>query len=396
MNWLCPIFVSTSSISFRTPPTFQIGRTYLKSAEQAIGFWRDFPDSSSQSKDTSQKIHPCDFPHGLILIMQTFRLTKNFLSGWNKIMKFKLISQTIRHKATCNSRTTVQHKSNVITDNPLTFTMPATMQRARDDASDQSPRSSMLTGEDANGFPEGWGGNTDGKIQYSQERNKKIRKRKEEWKKVLNEGKASKHSQRPLDRTSIDMAQRSSKFLMCDDDDDDTDFKVRSRKHLTTISNNDGPEEKDTKSSRDLKARRLRGEVVHAAKRSVKEVDNEDAVEALRKVREAKQLEEERKLKALEREAIAKRARLNKARVLELEMAAPPEAVVTVGKFVEADMASVLSELPSVAPRRRKKKGKKKVSMERPEESPWWDKILVEILSASCCSGREIGLEPPQ
>jgi hypothetical protein len=254
----------------------------------------------------------------------------------------------------------------------------------------------MLTGEDVNGFPEGWGGNTVDKIQYSQERNKKIRKRKEEWKKVLNEGKASKNSQRSLDRTSMNMAQRSSKFLMCDDDDDDNDFKVRSRKHLPIISDNDDPMEKDTKSSRDLKARRLRGEVVHAAKRSVKEVDDEDGVEALRKAREAKKLAEERKVKEVEREAAAKRARLNKARALELEMAAPPVAVVTVGKFEDDDMASLLPEPPSVDPRRRKRKAKKTISIERPEESPWWDKILVEILAASCCSGREIGLEPPQ
>lgn len=216
--------------------------------------------------------------------------------------------------------------------------------------------------EDNNVLDSARGRRKDVNEHYSSLQSLRINKRKEEWKKVLNEG---KNKELPPSQNSLrDLASRKS--VSCLDVQDNRQIRnsARMTKTAEIISE-----------PLSLRARRIRGELVQNTKRSLKTMEEE--TEGLAAMR-AKRREE---MRERTRERTMKQA--EQKRLLELEMSSP---------LARSRMPrKVTPPAQRALPRKRIK-----VKSSEPEQTKkggnWWETMLMDMASftdVTCCAGKE-------
>lgn len=206
----------------------------------------------------------------------------------------------------------------------------------------------------------------------SLERSRRIKKRQEEWKKVLNSGKSKEDPQAvaaPLRQVSLsELPLRDRRHLLIDDRRASSS-DIKENRHNTKTA--------ETLSLRDLRDRRRRGELVQAAKLAVNVEEAE--TKNLRELREQRRLQRQRESEA------KKRAVSHRLSKLEREMSSPAPKTAKPEAF------------PPSTPDARKRRQKPKMSTPpKSIETDWLDSLLIKIFSASCCAGREVLPDPVQ
>jgi hypothetical protein len=203
------------------------------------------------------------------------------------------------------------------------------------------------------------------------EKSRRIKKRQEEWKQVLNSG---NEEPKVLSLRQSSLSQPS----------------LRDRKHLLVnhhrVSCSDVKDRRpaktaETLSLRDVRARSRRGELVQAAKSAVNVQGSE--TKNLQELREQKRLQRQRDL-----EAKKKAEDSHRLSTLEQEMSSPVLPKKTLDPPKTPPLA-VGKRQP--APRRLQKP---REANERSTQIDWFDKLLIKAFSISCCVGPEVVPDP--
>lgn len=229
-------------------------------------------------------------------------------------------------------------------------------------------------GKDADeGIAEESQGYSNRKSLDSLERSRRIKKRQEEWKQVLNSAKEEEPKAVSLRQASLNQPPlRDRKHLLVN----------RHRVSCSDIKDRRPAKTAETLSLRDLRDRRRRGELVQAAKSAINVQESETI--NLQELREQKRLQRQRDL-----EARRKAENSRRLSTLEQEMSPPVPTKKTLEPRKPPPLA-VRKRQP--APRRLQKLRETK---ERSTEMDWFDKLLIKVFAISCCAGREVVPETP-
>jgi hypothetical protein len=199
----------------------------------------------------------------------------------------------------------------------------------------------------------------------SLEKSRRIKKRQQEWKQVLNSGKEKEEEQ----QTAASLRQASL-----------SQPSLRDRKHLlvndrrvscSDIKNSRHAKTAETLSLRDSRNRHRRGELVRAAKSAINVQETE--TKNLQELREQKRLQRQRELEA--RKKAENSHRLSK---LEQEMSSSVLPKTTVEPPKPPPLA-VRKRQPALKRRLKPKRAK-----ERLPETDWFDSLLIKLFSVSC------------
>lgn len=218
----------------------------------------------------------------------------------------------------------------------------------------------------------------------SLERSRRIKKRQEEWKTLLNSGKSKEDPQAeaaaaPLREISLSQLPMKDQRHSLVYGRHASSSNAKENCHLTKTA--------ETLSLRNLRDRRRRGELVRAAKLAVNV--EEEETKNLRELREQERLRRRREIDA--KKQVETSHRLSE---LEREMSSPsPTTTESESLSPPAKVARNRRQTPTARKRRQKPMTRRQ---HKSIETDWLDSLLIKIFSVSCCADQEVEVDPIQ